>query len=200
MAENTKQRVSKKMLRIVETATELFTRFGIRRVTVEEICRKAGASKMTFYKYFPNKLELLKHIWNGWLDDGYRELDEINAMDTPFPEKLERIIEIKMALLSKWSHEFIAELVHSDPEIQEYIEHMKHENILRFMNFIGEAQEQGNIRKMRPEFFMAMLEKMQEVFRDGQLRNLYPNDLEFIQEIQNFFFFGVLPAQTKESR
>ena len=37
---------------IVETATDLFMRYGVKRVTVEEICQTAKISKMTFYKYF----------------------------------------------------------------------------------------------------------------------------------------------------
>jgi len=34
-------------------------------VSVEELCREAGASKMTFYKYFANKAELFRdESWN----------------------------------------------------------------------------------------------------------------------------------------
>jgi hypothetical protein len=34
-------------------------------VSVEELCREAGASKMTFYKYFANKAELIRdESWN----------------------------------------------------------------------------------------------------------------------------------------
>ena len=57
-----RKRGSKKKLQIVETAKDLFMRYGIRRVTIDEICRTAGASKMTFYKYFSNKIALLKEI------------------------------------------------------------------------------------------------------------------------------------------
>jgi hypothetical protein len=34
-------------------------------VSVEELCREAGASKVTFYKYFANKAELIRdESWN----------------------------------------------------------------------------------------------------------------------------------------
>jgi AcrR family transcriptional regulator len=39
-----------KLARIASTAEKLFMKFGIRRVSVEEICREASVSKMTFYK------------------------------------------------------------------------------------------------------------------------------------------------------
>ena len=51
---------NKKIQQLVTTAQELFMRHGIRRVTVEEICSEANISKMTFYKYFKNKIELTK--------------------------------------------------------------------------------------------------------------------------------------------
>ena len=53
---------SKKIGQLVTTAQELMMRHGIHRVTVEEICSDANISKMTFYKYFKNKIELTKSI------------------------------------------------------------------------------------------------------------------------------------------
>jgi len=200
MLNKPRKRTSKKKRQIVETATALFTRFGIRRVTVEEICREAGASKMTFYKYFPNKMVLLKHIWNGWLDEGYRKLAEIDSMDIPFAEKMKRLIEYKMELLSKWNPEFIDEVIHADPEMKEFIEKMRAKNIAFFMKYVSEAQEKGDMRKMRPEFFMVILEKLTDLIQDQNLRRVYPNDLEFIREIHNFLFFGVLPVENRESQ
>ena len=58
-----------KYQQIVETATDLFMRFGVKRVTVEEICRTAQISKMTFYKYFNNKIELAEYIIFSILDN-----------------------------------------------------------------------------------------------------------------------------------
>ncbi|UCD39298.1 MAG: helix-turn-helix transcriptional regulator, partial [Fidelibacterota bacterium] len=78
----------------MRTAEHLFSRFGARRVTVEEICREANVSKMTFYKYFPNKVELVRTIRDNWEEEGFMRFDEINAMDLPFPEKID--------LMTRW--------------------------------------------------------------------------------------------------
>ena len=75
MAEEPATKRSRKETQIVETAEDLFTNHGIRRVTVEEIWRRAGVSKMTFYKYFANKIELVRHLWNAWIDEAYERLD-----------------------------------------------------------------------------------------------------------------------------
>ena len=66
MIDKISQKKSKKLCQISQTAETLFKLYGIKRVTVEEICKKANVSKMTFYKYFRNKIELVKHIFNSW--------------------------------------------------------------------------------------------------------------------------------------
>ena len=58
-----------KRIQILSTGKELFWKFGFKRVTIEEISKEAGVSKMTFYKYFPNKIELAKNILDDIFDD-----------------------------------------------------------------------------------------------------------------------------------
>jgi AcrR family transcriptional regulator len=48
--------------RILMKAHELFNRFGIRRVTMDEIAIKTGMSKKTIYQSFENKDELVEAV------------------------------------------------------------------------------------------------------------------------------------------
>jgi AcrR family transcriptional regulator len=48
--------------RILRKAYELFNRFGIRRVTMDEIALKTGMSKKTIYQSFANKDELVDAV------------------------------------------------------------------------------------------------------------------------------------------
>jgi AcrR family transcriptional regulator len=62
--------------RVREAARELFYRQGIRATGVEEVCRVAGATKMSLYRAFPSKDALVEAILregcesSGWLDCG----------------------------------------------------------------------------------------------------------------------------------
>ena len=192
MAEEKMRRRSKKRDLIVEAATGLFTKHGIRRITVEEICREAGASKMTFYKYFGNKVELLRHIWQNWFDEGYRRLDEIDSKQIPFKEKMELLIEWKMELIKKMSPEFMSEILHAAPELVEFIHEMRNKNFALFMEFVTKAQDRGDMRRIHPVFFMAAMNKMQEILTDEDLAKVYPDRLNLIREVHNFLFFGIL--------
>jgi AcrR family transcriptional regulator len=193
MIEKSVPKISKKQKQIVETAETLFVRHGIKRITVEEICREAGVSKMTFYKYFPNKIELVKHIWKNWIEEGYAKLNEINEIDIAFPEKLELMFKWKEEFISKIDIEFIEELLRIDVELEEFTN--------RFMQFIVEAQKRGDIRpEIRPEFLMAVLEKLNELARNDDLRKKYPTYIDFQRELKDFFWLGVLARPESGSK
>lgn len=189
MASKTSYINSKKREQIVETAERLFTRHGIKRITVEEICQKAGVSKMTFYKYFSNKTDLVEHICNDWIEEGFEKLDEINALDIPFPEKIEMMFKWRTDLVSKMSTEFIEQVLPIDLEYGKITE--------RFLKFIVDAQKKGDIRpEIRPEFIAAVIDKMYELGRDEKLIRTYPSYIEFNRELKDFFWFGLLPRPT----
>ena len=199
MIDETTRKKSKKLSQIVETSETLFMRYGIKRITVEEICQKAMVSKMTFYKYFPNKIELIKYLWNSWFDEGYGKLDEINAMNIPFTEKLRLMIEWKMGFIEEMSPEFIEEYIHVDPELERFMQDYLQKSYKRFMGYITDWQKKGYIRpEIRPEFFIAVLDKVQEMFGDDNLRKLYSDHVEFTHELHNFFFYGIVPRPDSE--
>ena len=56
------QPTSVKRERILQTAQRLFSRFGLRKTTVEEIIRLTKIAKGTFYKYFPDKEALFLEV------------------------------------------------------------------------------------------------------------------------------------------
>lgn len=47
---------------IIEVARQLFHQFGFKKVSMDEIARKAVVTKKTIYTYFKSKEELLKHF------------------------------------------------------------------------------------------------------------------------------------------
>ena len=49
---------------IVKIALEQFKRYGIKSVSIDDICRQMSMSKKTFYQYFPGKEELVAEVLN----------------------------------------------------------------------------------------------------------------------------------------
>ena len=58
--------------KILRTASEEFYQFGIRSVSIDDICKKLGMSKKTFYTYYPTKDDLVSAI----LDRAVNEMDK----------------------------------------------------------------------------------------------------------------------------
>src|ERR1035437_3109283 len=93
----------KKILQILSAAEDLFQRFGFKRITIEEICTKANVSKMTFYKYFPNKNELIKHLMSSWLTQVEKTINEFEGMEVDFTEKIKILLRLKEESTVKFS-------------------------------------------------------------------------------------------------
>src|ERR1700752_455225 len=58
--------------RLLAVAAELFYRHGIRAVGVEAIAEAAGTNKMTLYRHFPSKDELVAAYLRQVAQDGER--------------------------------------------------------------------------------------------------------------------------------
>jgi len=72
--------------RILDAADDLFRRVGIRGVGVEAIAEAAGTNKMTLYRHFESKDELIAEWVRGIVEKKELELGEIVAAHPGDPE------------------------------------------------------------------------------------------------------------------
>jgi len=59
--------------RIQQKAEELFWRYGIRSVTMDEIASQLGISKKTIYQFYADKDALVKDIFKGITDENKKK-------------------------------------------------------------------------------------------------------------------------------
>jgi AcrR family transcriptional regulator len=183
-----------KFRQILETARSLFMRFGIRRVSVEEICREANVSKMTFYKFFKNKNELVRYIFDQIALEALSRYNGIMAQDVRYSEKAKQIIQMKLDQAEVMSTEFIRDFLHStDSEIAAWYQQLVQERMQLFLQHFKEAQEKGDIRSdVKPEFILYIINRMIEMVDDDRLVQLYDTPKELTHEVMNFLFYGIL--------
>ncbi len=186
-----------KRQQIVATAKTLFYKFGIRRVTIEEICREANVSKMTFYKHFSNKVELVKFLLEHMTNESMAAYRKIMDQPIPFPEKVKQSVQLKMEGTENLSQEFFLDLHRdADPEILQFFNEIARKNIHEIINDYVEAQKKGEIRRdIKPEFIHYFLNHMFTMAEDENLARLYDSPQDLIMELINFFFYGVLPRE-----
>lgn len=184
-----------KYVQLVEAAHALFWRYGIKRVSVEEICRTAGVSKMTFYHHFKNKVELALYVLRKVMQTGLDVYRDIMDRDVPFAEKAADFIQMKLDASDDVSREIIEELMHSPiPEIAEYMQQRSQKNVQLLLSDLKAAQEKGEIRAdIKPEFLLYFINHMIELTSDEKLTALYDSPQGMSRELLNLFFYGILP-------
>jgi len=186
---------SKKFRDILSYSKDLFWKFGLKRVTVEEICKVAGVSKMTFYKYFSNKTDLALEILRRMFDENMEKFREFMEADIPFEEKMRIQVRMKLEGTTDISEEFVKD-VYGDPEseLYQYWHQRADEMIAEVVEYYRSAQENGWIRKdLKIEFIIYMINKFFELANDDQLIAKYQTMQDLIMEINRFFLYGILP-------
>jgi AcrR family transcriptional regulator len=186
---------NKKYRDITSTAKTLFWKHGFRRVSIEEICREAGVSKMTFYKYFSNKLELVREILNVMFRESMDEFRRLMHADIPFEEKMKRQIQMKLEGTRDISEEFVKD-IYGDPdsELNKLWREKSDEAIGEVIELYREAQEKGWLRQdLKIDFILYMINKAFEYVNDDTLISKYDQIQDLILEINRFFLYGILP-------
>ena len=191
---------SKKHQQIIDTARDLFWHHGVRRVSVEEICQTAGVSKMTFYKYFKNKIDLILFILEKLYLEGIARYKGIMAQNIPYSEKIKEVIQMKLEITRDISQDMLKDWMQdSISEVAELMQRIQRENFQLFLDDMVAAQNKGEIRKgINPQFILYFLNKMREIAGDEQLINMYDSTQSLTAELVNFFFYGILTEQSED--
>ena len=179
---------------IIITAKELFYRYGIKKVSIEEICQKASVSKMTFYKHFGSKIDLLYFIMTRIFESAYQKFDDLIIQDVPFEEKEKKLLKLKKEYTESLSTEMLEDLVvHPHPKIQELVENQNTKRYKIFLDIFSEAQKKGEIRKdIKIDFLMYMLNLLSELGSDQKLLGMFENGQELAMALTNFMFYGMM--------
>jgi len=190
-------KANKKYQAIILAGKELFWKHGFGRVSVEEVCKNAGVSKMTFYKYFRNKNELVKAILNGIIEKSMLEYREYWDSDLPFEKKVGKTIEFKMKYSADISKEFITDLyANPDPELKVFIQSLLDANVEMIRNDFTKAQKKGEISSaLNIEIILHFINKIPELISDPKLTENYDSPQQLIREFMEFFFYGIIPRK-----
>lgn len=180
---------------LIETGRRLFWKFGFRRVSVDEICREADVSKMTFYRYFENKAELAKTIFSLEVRKGIETFNGIMTADIPPADKLKAIITLKAEGTHDISREFLTDFYKSDDTgLKAYVEEVTAESWKEIIEGFRMAQEKGWFRKdFKPEFLIYVTEHLIPLLTDEKLLSLYDSPGDMLLEVVNFFTYGIAP-------
>lgn len=186
---------NKKYSAILDVSRKLFWKHGVRRVTIDEICREAKTSKMTFYRFFANKTELAKEVIDRYYEESLTKFREIIRADTSPADKMQRIIGLKLEGSTDISNEFIRDLLSiNNPELSSFfaekLRYISYEGIREFKN----GQEEGWIRKdLNVEFMFLYFTKSAAFLAEPEILAHFGSAKEMILEMSNLIIYGIVP-------
>jgi AcrR family transcriptional regulator len=146
---------------ILDAARATVLDFGVRRTTVSEVARRAGLSRMTVYRRYPDGAELMRALMTREFGGVLVRAREETAS---LPNGRERLVEAAIRTLELlMTHPLMLRLLELDPEmLLPYLT----ERIGRFQELAREAvaaaiadgQADGSIRDGDPATLAAMCE------------------------------------------
>jgi AcrR family transcriptional regulator len=111
---------------IVHVASKIFTRFGFKKTTMEEIARASKKGKSSIYYYFPSKEDIFRAVVEKEADELKKELKRaISNVEDPI-EQLRTFILFRMHKLKTLSN-FYAALKYDYLNHLEFIENIRKE-------------------------------------------------------------------------
>ncbi|MDD2411590.1 MAG: TetR/AcrR family transcriptional regulator [Bacteroidales bacterium] len=187
--------MNKKQKSITNVAKDLFYKHGFKRVSVEEICKTAKVSKMTFYKFYPNKIELAKSVYEMLIDKGISDFHKIIRENTSAEEKIKKILQLKLESTNNISSDFVYDF-YSDTELglKEFIEEKTKQVWKSVIADFEFAQKKGWFRKdISPSLIFILSQKLTGLMNDPEVIKLYDSPQSVIMALTDFFVYGIIP-------
>jgi AcrR family transcriptional regulator len=191
--------MTKKQNDIFEAGKRLFYKYGIKKVTIEEICEEANASKMTFYKYFPNKVELAKTVIDDYYSSALERYENMMQSDIPVEEKVRKTFELKLENAAKLDIEFVADLYkYPDKTIQEHLEAWRQKNLNTTEKWFIEMRQNRQIMKeLTFPAFLLYANAIQDFAFNDETMKLFGTTRELARIITRLFMHGIAGEKNK---
>lgn len=187
--------LTKKQSALLSNARTLFWQLGYRKVTIEDVCKHAGVSKMTFYKFYPDKLALAKAVYSMEVEKSLNRFRAIMQSEEAVDKKLEAIITLKSDAVENISQAFLHDFyVDEQLGLKEFVGQITNDSWQDILVLFSEAQQKGEFRKdFNPAFFLFIAQKIGEFITDPYLTRLSGGSREAIMEITRLFTWGIAP-------
>ena len=180
-----------KLQQIITAARDLFCMHGITRVKIEEICKKAGVSRVTFYKYFKNKWDIAETVIDAMFDEGIRDYYDIAEEKIPFNQKLEKLLLLITHQIDSFGPVLFDDLLSEDSSIHtHYLEKQSRATELT-LDFFTRARKEGHIQKdIKEPLMLFYLKRTLNDLNDPEFISIMPNIEDRAKEIATKFFYG----------
>lgn len=156
---------------ILVKSGEVFMRYGIKSVTMDDVASKLGISKKTLYQFVSNKDELVFKCIEVLSDRDQKVIDGICAMDVNAIDQNFEISKYLVSMMRKLHPSIHFDLQKYHPEAWARLQSIKQENIHRCtVDNINKGIKEGLYRDdLNPQVISKIYLSRFDVIFDGEL-------------------------------
>jgi len=185
---------------IRRAALDLFGNYGIKKITVSDVAKKAGVSPVTIYNYFGSKQGLIRDVVKWLLEAIVSEYQAIIYSDRPYLKRWEQMLFQKGELRHAYHGELLQTILSADPEIKQFVDAEMTGRITRlWIDLIDEGKREGLIRtEMTPEIILLYVEMFRSLAtnRPDLYTRLIEDDSLF-HDFSRLFLYGLMGKATE---
>ena len=190
-----KELVMKKDVLLKQVATKLFYEQGWILTSVAEICRAAGVSRVTFYKYFPTKQALVKCIFEEQKNKMREDFDNLLDTQSDLSQIITKILSMQQdSMETLYSVPVLHDLHHEqDRELRDFFKEMEEEKYQYMHYFFGTLQKRKIIRDDFPVMLIDLfIQKIDEILNSASLQSNYKGrEQKLFKDVLQLFMCGI---------
>jgi len=187
--------------KIVEGAGELFMRYGVRSVTMDDVARELGMSKKTLYQFFTNKDDLVLEVSKAHIEREKIEFGEIKAVSKNALDELFSITKCLRISMQRVNPSLLFDLQKYHPSAWDLFLDFKY-NFIRSMveRNVTKGVEEGYYRSEITPDVMAKL-RMEQVQMAFDPKVFPPSEYDLVEvqmQVLDHFIQGLLSHQGRK--
>ena len=189
--------------KILDGALEIFSRYGYRGATVDQIAEASGMSKPNLLYYFRRKHDIYVAVLRRTLEMWLQPLEEISEAGDP-AEELTRYIAKKLEFSRTNPQEsrlFASEIIQGAPQLRPVLERQVHDLVEQKAAVLRTWAGQGKIIDIDPSHLIFMIWATTQHYADfeSQIEAVLPNRSrdeaidEAYEALTSVLLRGILP-------
>ncbi|MBU1371050.1 MAG: TetR/AcrR family transcriptional regulator [Bacteroidetes bacterium] len=180
---------------ILQQATEIFGRYGIKSVTMDELARQMGLSKKTLYHYFTDKNDLVEKALNTVLEQNQCNLKDITLKNLNAIESMFELYHYVNAMVIAHNPALDFDLKRYYPQLYKKVQEVRREHTFNMMiENLRKGKAEGYYRKDINEEVLAKLSMLRiEYFMHSDLITAEElHSKQFFTEVFKYHLFGII--------
>jgi AcrR family transcriptional regulator len=152
---------------IRKAAGELFARFSVGKVSINDIARKAGVSQATIYNNFGSKDGLIQDYIQTVANGFFEHFREISKANKPYGEKVEDVVQYMIEMSEPGSGYSDVEIM-NNRQFKQFVDSLLEQVREQFLGFIKEGKKEGYVNR---DISDEAIEAYVEIFTQGMNAN-----------------------------